>query len=146
MVKTEQMQIGQVARRSGVNIQTVRYYERRGLLKQPSRLSSGYRQYGPEAVRLIRFVKRAQELGFSLDEIEDLLRLREDKTTSCPDVRAAAVDKIKDIVARMKNLRAMKRALDVLVRSCAEGGTDRSCPILEALDTDSASGECHGKE
>ncbi|MBI2856857.1 MAG: heavy metal-responsive transcriptional regulator [Chloroflexi bacterium] len=129
------LNIGEVARRAGVNVQTLRYYERRGLLREPQRRPSGYRSYPPDAVRLVRFVKRAQELGFTLAEIEELITLREDRESSCAEVRAAAVAKVNDIDRKLKALRAMKRALGVLVASCAEDGAARSCPILEAIES-----------
>jgi Hg(II)-responsive transcriptional regulator len=128
------MRIGQVAREAGVNIETLRYYERRGLLDEPDRTGAGYREYPSEAVRLIRFIKRAQELGFTLHEVEELLRLREDRTTTCAEVRETARDKIADIDRKVESLLAVKHALAVLVRSCARSGRARQCPILEALD------------
>lgn len=131
---TEKLKTGEVAAKAGVNVQTLRYYERRGLLKEPERRPSGFREYKPDAVRLVRFIKRAQELGFTLTEIEELLRFREDRRSRCPDVRAAAEAKIEDIERKVENLRAMKRALAVLVSSCSTEGSTRECPILEALD------------
>jgi len=128
------LRIGQVATRAGVNVQTLRYYERRGLLEEPGRSRAGYREYAPEAVRVIRFVKRAQQLGFTLSEVEELLHLREDRSGSCEEVRAAATAKLEDIDSKIKSLRAMKRALSVLVKSCSGAGSTRECPILEALD------------
>lgn len=128
------MRIGEIAAQAGVNAQTLRYYERRGLLGVPQRRPSGYREYPPEAVRVIRFVKRAQELGFTLAEVEDLLRLRTDRRASCVEVRAAASTKIADIDRKLRQLRAMKHALRALVDSCATEGATRTCPILEALD------------
>jgi Hg(II)-responsive transcriptional regulator len=123
-----------VAQRAGVHVETLRYYERRGLLKEPKRRPSGYREYAPDTVRLIRFIKRAQELGFTLGEITELLRLQEDQGASCAEVRAAAHAKVQDIERKIRSLGAMKRALDVLIRSCRRGGSTRHCPILEALD------------
>src|SRR5688572_18532626 len=90
----ETLRTGELAARAGVNVQTLRYYERRGLLKEPRRRSSGYRAYPAEAVKLIRFVKQAQELGFTLSEIENLLRLRADQKASCSEVRARAESKL----------------------------------------------------
>lgn len=133
-MKRETLKTGEVAARAGVNIQTLRYYERRGLLKEPQRRPSGYREYPLHAVQLIRFIKRAQDLGFTLSEIEDLLLLRSDQESACSEVRAAAEAKIEDIEQKIRHLRAMKRALDVLVASCATEGSARHCPILEALD------------
>lgn len=130
----ETMRIGEVAAKAGVNIQTIRYYERRGLLNEPERRPSGYREYPPDTVRLIRFIKRAQELAFTLAEIEELLRLRKDQRSSCTEVRSAAIAKIEDIEWKIKNLQAMKRALGILVNSCTSNGSIRECPILESLD------------
>ncbi len=130
----ETLRTGEVAALAGVNLQTLRYYERRGLIEEPGRRASGYREYPPDAVRLIRFIKRAQGLGFSLAEIEDLLRLRRDQEGSCSEVRAAARAKIEDIDRKIGGLRAMKSALGALVRSCTSDGSTRTCPILEALD------------
>lgn len=128
------MRIGEIAAQAGVNAQTLRYYERRGLLGVPRRRPSGYREYPPDAVRVIRFVKRAQELGFTLAEVQELLRLRTDRRASCVEVRAAASTKIADIDQKLRRLRAMKHALRALVDSCATEGATRTCPILEALD------------
>ncbi len=126
-------QIGRVAAEAGVNVQTLRYYERRGLLARPARAPSGFRLYGPDAVATIRFIKRAQELGFSLAETEELLRLKDDRRSPCAEVRAAARAKIEEIDGKLKTLRAMKRALALLERTCARQGTARRCPILEAI-------------
>ncbi len=128
------LRTGEVGARAGVNVQTLRYYERRGLLKEPTRRASGYREYRPDAVQLIRFIKRAQDLGFTLAEIEDLLRLHSHRDTACSDMRTAAHVKFEDIEERIRHLRAMKRALAVLVASCATEGSARRCPILESLD------------
>jgi len=130
----ETLRTGEVAAQAGVNVQTLRYYERRGILKEPERRPSGYREYPADAVRLIRFIKRAQEIGFTLNEIEDLLRLREDQDSACAEVRSAAEAKIDDIEQKIRRLRAMKRALGVLVASCTTEGSPRHCPLLEALD------------
>ena len=130
----ETLRTGEVAAQAGVNVQTLRYYERRGLLKEPQRRQSGYREYRPDAVQLIRFIKHAQELGFTLTEIEELLRLRSDQKAKCSEVRATAQEKIEDIDKKIRSLRAMRRALGVLVSSCTSDGSIRECPILEALD------------
>lgn len=127
------LRIGEVATRAGVNIQTLRYYERRGLLREPARRPSGFREYAPDDVRVVRFIKGAQGLGFSLKEVQELLRLREGKRARCAEVKSAALAKITDIDAKVRSLRAMKRALEVLVASCA-GGDALECPILDALD------------
>lgn len=133
-MERERLRTGELATRAGVNVQTLRYYERRGLLEEPGRRPSGYREYRPEAVQLIRFIKRAQDLGFTLNEIEELLRLRSDRESACAEVRAAAQAKIGDIEEKLRQLRAMRRALATLVASCAAEGAPRHCPLLEALD------------
>lgn len=128
------MRTGELAARAGVNIQTVRFYERRGILPKPERTPGGYRVYSPEAVRLIRFIKRAQDLGFALDEVEDLLRLRNNRRASCAQVKAAGQAKMTSVEAKIAGLQAMKRALAVLLASCERNDRDRQCPILEALE------------
>ncbi|MBI4541361.1 MAG: MerR family transcriptional regulator [Gemmatimonadetes bacterium] len=130
------MRIGTVAARAGVNVQTLRYYERRGLLARPERSPSGYREYGPETVRIIRFIKRAQELGFTLREIQDLLRLREAGGRNRRRARQLAGAKIQDVDQKIWRLQSIKRALVTLVESCACAGSEPECPILEALDDD----------
>jgi len=132
MVKAT-LRTGQVAEAAGVNVETLRYYERRGILKEPSRRSSGYREYPAETVQVVIFIKRAQKLGFSLQEIQDLLRLRNDTRRSCKTVRNAAADKVEEIDQKLRSLRAMKRALSKLVAAC-DTDAKRDCPILEALD------------
>jgi Hg(II)-responsive transcriptional regulator len=127
------MRIGEVAERAGVNVQTLRYYERRGLLPSPTRRPSGYREYGPETVALIRFIKRAQHLGFTLQDVGELLELRENPSRNRVAVRAVAVRQVADIAARIRRLAAMQRALEQLVQAC-ECGSTSACPIIEALD------------
>ena len=129
------MKTGELAANAGVNIQTVRFYERRGILPKPTRTAGGYRDYSADAVRLIRFIKRAQDLGFTLVEIEDLLRLRDSRRTSCAVVKSAAQGKIAAVAAKIADLKAMKGALAVLLASCERNDRDRQCPILEALES-----------
>lgn len=130
----ETFRIGEVATQAGVNVQTLRYYERRGLLEEPHRRPSGYRTYTPEAIRVVRFIKKAQELGFTLREVEELLRLRENRPKSRAKVRSIAQAKIRDIDEKTRRLRAIRKALTVLIDSCACRGEPLECPILEALD------------
>jgi Hg(II)-responsive transcriptional regulator len=127
------MRIGDVSAKAGVNIQTLRYYERRGLLPEPARGSSGYRLYDPETVRLVRFIKRAQELGFTLREIEELIELRQSPRRG-GEVRALAATKVEDIERRIRQLKAMRKALGGLVAACDCDGGTLACPIIEALD------------
>ncbi len=131
---SNEMRIGQVAAQVGVNVQTLRYYERRGLLAEPRRRPSGYRTYAPEAVRLVRFIKKSQDLGFTLREVQELLRLRDNRPKSRTQVRELAEAKIRDIDEKTRRLRAIRKALTVLTESCACRSGALECPILEALD------------
>lgn len=132
-----QLRRGELAQRGGVNIETIRYYERRGLLPKPPRSASGYRIFSVEDARRVRFIKRAQELGFSLDEIRGLLALRVSSKGTQGDVRQLAEAKIADIEEKIKSLRAMKNALQVLTAACCpDGGSLSECPILESFEKD----------
>lgn len=126
--------IGRLARAAGVGVPTVRYYERRALLKKPRRTASGYREYPQDTARLIRFIKRAQDLGFSLTEIEELIALRDGNGRHRSDVRQLAELRIRDIDEKVQQLQAMRGALSTLVESCACGQSKPTCPILEAFD------------
>jgi len=127
------MWISEAAEQAGVNIQTLRYYERRGLLPKAPRRASGYREFPEDAVRIVRFIKRAQDLGFSLDEVEQLLRLRTHSGRNRERIRSVAEEKIQQIDQKVAELQRMKRALQTLVHSCHDGAT-LNCPIIEALD------------
>ena len=127
------MWISEAAEQAGVNIQTLRYYERRGLLPKAPRRASGYREFPEDAVRIVRFIKRAQDLGFSLDEVEQLLRLRTHSGRHRERIRSVAEEKIQQIDQKVAELQRMKRALQTLVHSCHDGAT-LNCPIIEALD------------
>ncbi|GBD36018.1 Mercuric resistance operon regulatory protein [bacterium HR36] len=124
---------GEVARLAQINPQTLRYYERRGLLPKPPRRPSGYRIYPPDTVARIRFIKRAQELGFSLREIQELLALREIPWSSCSDVAAIAQRKIEQIAAKIRDLRRIQWALRTLLQRCPRTSSIQRCPIIEAL-------------
>lgn len=126
--------IGDVAAKAGVNVQTLRYYEKRGILGRPQRTRSGYRTYPAETVRIIRFIKRAQELGFSLEEIEGLLRLRTMKGVDKRNVRDLAASKVREVQTKIRQLEAMAAALDQLVNTCTCELGVVPCPILEALE------------
>jgi MerR family copper efflux transcriptional regulator len=130
------LRIGQAARRGGVGVETVRFYERQGLLDQPPRSDSGYRQYPQEVVSRLRFIQRAKDLGFSLAEIKELISLRLDSTTSAGEVRSRSEAKIADIDERVRDLLRMRGALERLVSSCDAAGSIGDCPILTALDGD----------
>jgi DNA-binding transcriptional MerR regulator len=128
------LRTGQVAKASGVNIQTVRFYEREGLLAPPKRSASGYRQYTDDAVRIVTFVKRAQELGFTLREAKQLLRLRSLGPKRAEAATFAAEKKLRAIDEKHRDLTAMRAALASLVDSCKRSGGPLTCPILEALE------------
>ena len=126
--------IGQVANQAGIGIETVRFYEREGLLAKPARTASGYRQFDEEVIARLLFIQRAKELGFTLNEIKELLSLRVDPDTSCEDVRTRAEVKIADIENKIASLTRMKKALVRLSQECCEKGGGAECPILDALD------------
>lgn len=128
-----ELNIGEVAALAGVPAATVRYYERRGLLPAPSRTRSGYRQYGPDAAHRLAFIKHAQALGFSLDEIRELLELRVTDASSCSQVEAATQEKIRGIKQRIAELQRMQRTLEGLVRSCRARRPTVECPVLASL-------------
>jgi MerR family copper efflux transcriptional regulator len=125
--------IGEVARQAGVGIETVRFYERQGLLEEPERRASGYRQYGQEAVAVLQFIRRAKELGFTLREIKGLLALRLDASATRAEVREQAKSKVADIEAKITDLQRMRDVLKELVKKCHGDGAASGCPILEAL-------------
>jgi Hg(II)-responsive transcriptional regulator len=136
--------VGQVAKRSGVGIETVRFYERHGLLDEPERRESGYRQYGGDDVAVLRFIRRAKRLGFTLKEIKALFALRLDGSATRSDVRAQATAKIADIGSKIRDLQRMREALSVLTAACHGNGPATGCPILESLnnpDDDGAGGD-----
>lgn len=131
----EKLTVGRVARQAGVNLQTVLYYERRRLLAPAGRSESGYRLYAPEAVRVIRFIKNAQALGFTLDEAGRLLRLRINRRSQCESVRRQARSRLELVQGKIAGLKAMERTLRRLLKTCAARGTTDSCPILESLES-----------
>jgi MerR family transcriptional regulator, copper efflux regulator len=129
------LKIGQVAELGGVNLQTVRYYERERLLPEAPRLASGYRVFSDDTVRRVRFIKRAQELGFTLAEIRELLSLRVDHERDSGTVRELALKKISDINEKIRTLQEMKGALEHLTDRCSGQGPASECPILESIDS-----------
>lgn len=128
------LSIGQLARRVGVGVDTVRFYERRGLLLPAARGASGYRIFDEESVRRLHFVRHAQGLGFTLEEIRELLALRVDRRRGCAEVRALALTRLVEIEARLKTLMAIRDALAGLAESCRGAGPTGACPLLDALD------------
>lgn len=128
------MTIGELAGRAGVGVQTVRYYERRSLLPPPDRTPAGYREYGEEDLRRLRFILRAKELGFTLSEVGELLELRVAPGRTAADVRTRALRKIEDTRARVRDLRRILRALEALVSTCEAHGPPDRCALMHAID------------
>ncbi|BBZ54706.1 MerR family transcriptional regulator [Mycolicibacterium phocaicum] len=134
-VHAGEVRTSEVAEQAQVNTQTLRYYERRGLLPEPARTGSGYRAYTPEAVRVVRFVKRSQQLGFTLDDIEELLHLAGGGPAACEEARSMADRRIADLQLRIDELTAMRDALARLIRTCDQPRAQRDCPILQDIET-----------
>ncbi|MEU4710905.1 MerR family transcriptional regulator [Nocardia salmonicida] len=130
------MRSSELATCAGVNVQTLRYYERRGLLASPPRSSSGYRAYPTAAVAVVRFVKRAQDHGFTLEEIRELLDLAEGGPDDCEVVRALAEARMVQLAERIADLQRMQQSLAELVATCERPQSDRSCPLLHTLHND----------
>lgn len=134
METIKQLTRGRVARAAGVNLETIRYYERQGLVPRPPRNRANYRLYPKETVARVRFVKRAQELGFSLREIKELMSLRATPGTRCSAVRRRAEAKIQGIDEKVRTLRTMRQALGELLTQCSGRAPVSECPILGCLD------------
>ncbi len=130
----EVMSIGELSKMSGVGIETIRYYERLGLLKPTSRKASGYRVFNRDSYRTLRFLKHAQELGFTLSEIKDLLRLRADKESRCNDVKTRAEKHLKDVEEKIERLTSIREVLSKLIDQCRSRKTDDRCPILNCFE------------
>jgi MerR family copper efflux transcriptional regulator len=130
----EGINTAEAAKRGGVGVETIRYYERHGLMPKPPRTHSGYRIFTEDAVIRLRFIKHAQELGFSLKEIKDLLGLRIKLGSSCADVRRRAEAKIAEVDEKIRHLEAMRDALKQLARACSGQGPVSSCTIIQALN------------
>ena len=130
--------IGQIAKQSGVSVETIRYYEKEGLLEKPERKDSGYRQYNGGAIDRLFFIQQAKELGFSLKEIGELLSIKSDVNTVCSDVKHLAEDKLSDIQSKIKMLRRMEKSLKKLVDACPGKAPISDCPILDSLGKRSA--------
>lgn len=136
--KEARLKIGGLARAAGVNLQTIYYYERRGILAPAVRLDSGYRLFDDGAVRKLRFIKNAQRLGFTLSEIAALLNLRVGRTDRCEPVLIKAETKLRQVEEKMKSLAGMGRSLRRLIADCRSKKTTDACPILECLETEDA--------
>ena len=127
--------IGRVARESGISIETIRFYEHKGLMEEPERRANGYRQYRQADIARLKFIQQAKGLGFTLNEIRELLSLRSDTAASCREIRIVGSKKLEEIEHRIKSLHKIKRALKKLVQQCPGKGPKSDCPILEALDS-----------
>lgn len=126
--------IGGLADEAGVNVETIRYYQRRGLMPEPDKPAHGYRRYDATTVKRVRFIKRAQALGFTLEEIGGLLKL--DEAHACAETRELASHKLEAIETKLADLAAMRRALMTLLRQCDAGAMKGNCPIIHALGAD----------
>jgi MerR family mercuric resistance operon transcriptional regulator len=129
-----ELTIGRLANEAGVNVETIRYYQRRGLMPEPARPNQGHRRYGGDAVKRVRFIKRAQVLGFTLEEVGSLLAL--DEARACAKTRDLAARKLQVIEDKLADLKAMRNALTALMRQCDSGATRGTCPIIHALAAD----------
>ena len=127
------LKIGELAKRAEIGVETVRFYERQGLLDAPQRLESGYRQYREETVEVLRFIRRAKELGFTLKEIRSLLDLRSDESAPRSEIRKQASSKIEEIDAKIADLQRMRTGLMTLVGQCHGDSSLVGCPIMDAL-------------
>ncbi len=126
--------IGQLARQADVHVETLRYYERRGLISKPHRTVSNYRLYSSDNLRRVKFIKQAQALGFSLKEIEKLLALRAAPRAKCADVQKYATSKLNEIGVKIRSLARMRKTLEKLLDECSGNRPVTQCPILESLD------------
>jgi MerR family mercuric resistance operon transcriptional regulator len=129
-----ELTIGRLAEEAGVNVETIRYYQRRGLMPEPVKPTHGHRRYASDAAKRVRFIKRAQVLGFTLEEIGSLLEL--DEAHACGETRDLAAHKLQVIEDKLADLKAMRRALTTLMRQCDTGAMSGSCPIIHALAAD----------
>ncbi|NRA33430.1 MAG: MerR family transcriptional regulator [Polyangiaceae bacterium] len=133
MASEQALKIGELAALAGVNVQTVRYYERRQLLGEPVRTRAGYRQYSAQDVSMLRFIKRSQALGFSLEEAGELLKLDGEGELDRTEVRRIAQERLDEIEIKLRELHRLRSALRPLIEECATGHSEH-CPILEAID------------
>lgn len=129
----EMLTTAELAGRCGVNLQTLRYYEREGLLPEPPRTPAGYRTFPPDSITRVQFIKHAQALGFTLKEIKELLALSVDPRTTCADVQQRALTKVAAIEQKIRTLQTIKAALTQLAAACSGEGPASNCSLLEAL-------------
>lgn len=130
----EGLTIGKAARQAGVGVETIRFYERRGLIEQPPKPNSaGFRLYSTDTVRRIRFIRQAQRIGFSLREIQELLSLEANSSADCGEVRAKATAKVEEVDRKITELKQIRAALEEVIAACPGRGELRACTILDAL-------------
>ena len=129
---TARIAIGTLAKHTGTNVETIRYYERLGLWAAPGRSDSGYRLYGTEHLKRLNFIRRARLLGFSISEVRTLLRLADERKRPCPEVRVVAEAHLADVRSKIADLKAMERVLKETVARCADGAGSH-CPLIDAL-------------
>lgn len=128
------MKIGTVSKLTSIGIETIRFYERLELIEAPERSTGGYRNYAPDVIRRLSFIKKGKTLGFTLQEIKDLLSLRFDPHSRREDVKTKTITKISEIEAKIKDLQKMRKALTKLIKACEGQGSSTQCPILDAMD------------
>ena len=138
------MNIGEAARASGVSAKMIRYYEETGLIPPAGRTGSGYRTYGPKEVQVLRFVRRARDLGFPMEKVADLLALWRDRGRASADVKRLAEDQIEALETRIREMMEMKAVLEHLAHSCA-GNERPDCPILDDLGGKGSATHCGAK-
>ena len=129
---SDRLAIGSLSKRTGCNVETIRYYERVGLLLAPARSPGGYRLYGDRHLKRLTFIRRARSLGFSIDEVRTLLKLADERRRPCAEVLVVAAAHLEDVRAKIADLRAMERVLDETVARCATGKKS-DCPLIEVL-------------
>ncbi len=137
------LNIGEAARQGGVSVETLRYYEQQGLIEPPDRDANDYRKYTPEVVPQIRFIKRAQDVGFTLRDIGELLSLKADPSASCSDIQDRAIGKLHEIEEKIEVLSKMRDVLRTWTNACPSKGPVGDCPILEALGIEARGGHAN---
>ena len=130
------LNIGQVAKETGVTVETIRFYEKQGLIAAPRRSDAGYRQYPTETLKRIRFIQHCKEVGFTLKDIGELLALRQEPGTSCTEIKLCTMQKIEEVDQKIRDLNRIRDALARMIMKCSGQGALSECPILEELELD----------
>ncbi len=133
LLRSQLIKIGEMSRRTGVNIETIRYYERIGVMPRPRRTEGGHRAYDDDQLKRLQFVRRGRELGFSLDEVRAMLRLVDDRALTCGEIHAMTVAHLADVKSKIANLRRLERVLEAMAAECSRGDIP-DCPIIETLE------------